>query len=72
MDELLVGILKQILLKTSGPQGEVRRLPNDVKSKDKDRKGSFKRQSISLRKCIDSADWVQRQFLHVARANVVL
>ena len=50
VDELLVGILKQILLKTSVPQSEVRTLPNDIKSKDKDRKGSFKKTKHFLEK----------------------
>ena len=50
VDDLLVGILKQILLKTSGSQNEERELPNDVKSKEKDRKGSFKKTKQFLEK----------------------
>ena len=50
VDELLVGILKQILLKSSGCQSEERTPTNDVKSKDKDRKGSFKKTKHFLEK----------------------
>ena len=50
VDELLVGILKQILLKSSGSQSEERTPTNDVKSKDKDRKGSFKKTKHFLEK----------------------
>lgn len=50
MDELLVGILKQILLKTSGGQNEEREQTDENKSKEKDRKGSFKKTKHFLEK----------------------
>ena len=50
VDELLVGILKQILLKTSGGPIEDTELNHSTKSKDKDRKGSFKKTKHFLEK----------------------
>ena len=53
VDELLVGVLKQILLKANGGPVE-ETLPNhsakSIKAKDKDRKGSFKKTKQFLEK----------------------
>lgn len=50
MDDLLVGILKQILLKTNGGSAEEREQPSTPKSKDKNRQGSFKKTKHFLEK----------------------